>query len=116
MENFKPYLKIPATILPDNTYLPIVCNNLNGKYIMKEDDNPYNSILYPRIGNTYDLEKGFTSDNNGNVTLYINGRRTKIDMIELQEQNDKELYHIQSYIEYERNRILKQKLSKRTGV
>ena len=73
------YDKIPAMIVPDNSYVPILDKKFNGKYTIKEDiNNPYNSIIYPRRGIYYDTSKGFTSDHNGKVTVFINDKRQKV--------------------------------------
>ena len=108
------YDKIPAMIVPDNSYVPVLDKKFNGKYTIKEDiNNPYNSIIYPRRGIYYDTSKGFTSDHNGKVTVFINDKRQKVDMIELLEENDELLCNIYHKIEFYKNRLIKERYERR---
>lgn len=113
-KEFKQYLKIPATVIPDKSYTPVLIDGIASKYIIKEDlSNPYNSILYPRDGIGYDINKGFTSNINGNISIYKDNKKRKVDMIELLEENQNEIENLKERIQSSYNKILLSKMEDR---
>ena len=103
MSNFK---RIPATIVPKG-YIPIIAYGIEGKYIYNDNDNPYDSVIYPRRGIHYNMDYCIqSSEDSGTVPLYIDNKKQRIDLYSLIEENDREISKLEHEIEKERDRIM----------